>query len=286
MLCVERLVQTTLRSVIGDMGLDDTLASRAEIEKLVTNKISKICQDWGLAIKGVDLLEIEPTASILVCASSSALSFRMPCISRSRLRDTEERKRSLRKVLLSRLVSLVRSPSSCELCSGGFLPGHEGQRHWWGRVPEAHQQGYCGCPLHCCRAESRSHSSHCWCSQGMLLCFVSSLGNHQGCHSVPYWCPVYPGPAVHRHKERLVRPLHASSGMDSDSTPLLCLDGHLWCCWKTQLISVLVLFLLFYFFISCSFYSLLSLLFLICILVWFFINSWWLCFFIHEKDVQ
>lgn len=65
MLCVERLVQTTLRSVIGDMGLDDTLASRAEIEKLVTNKISKICQDWGLAIKGVDLLEIEPTASIL-----------------------------------------------------------------------------------------------------------------------------------------------------------------------------------------------------------------------------
>lgn len=31
---VEKLVQTSLRSVIGDMGLDDTLASREEINRL------------------------------------------------------------------------------------------------------------------------------------------------------------------------------------------------------------------------------------------------------------
>ena len=31
--CTEKLVQTTLRSVIGDMGLDDTLASREEIQR-------------------------------------------------------------------------------------------------------------------------------------------------------------------------------------------------------------------------------------------------------------
>lgn len=36
---VEKLVQTTLRSIIGDMGLDDTLASREEIERLLSNKI-------------------------------------------------------------------------------------------------------------------------------------------------------------------------------------------------------------------------------------------------------
>lgn len=63
---VERLVQTSLRSVIGDMGLDDTLASRQEIEKLVSNKVCKICQDWGLTILGVDLLEIDPTPTIQV----------------------------------------------------------------------------------------------------------------------------------------------------------------------------------------------------------------------------
>ena len=61
---VERLVQTSLRSVIGDKGLDDTLASREEIEKLVSNKVCKTCQDWGLTISGIDLLEIDPTNTI------------------------------------------------------------------------------------------------------------------------------------------------------------------------------------------------------------------------------
>ena len=61
---MERLVQTSLRSVIGDMGLDDTLASREEIEKLVSNKVCKTCQDWGLTISGIDLLEIDPTNTI------------------------------------------------------------------------------------------------------------------------------------------------------------------------------------------------------------------------------
>lgn len=63
---VERLVQTSLRSVIGDMGMDDTLASRQEIEKLVSNKVSKVCQDWGLTVSGVDLLEIDPNRRIQI----------------------------------------------------------------------------------------------------------------------------------------------------------------------------------------------------------------------------
>ena len=48
------------------MGLDDTSASRQEIEKLVANKVCRICQDWGLTILGVDLLEIDPTPTIQV----------------------------------------------------------------------------------------------------------------------------------------------------------------------------------------------------------------------------
>jgi regulator of protease activity HflC (stomatin/prohibitin superfamily) len=62
--CVEKLVQTTLRSVIGDMGLDDTLASREEIQRNLTRKISSICKNWGLLIIGVELLEINPNYSI------------------------------------------------------------------------------------------------------------------------------------------------------------------------------------------------------------------------------
>lgn len=59
--CVEKLVQTTLRSIIGDMGLDDTLASREEINAKLTNKIKHICSDWGIEIHKVELLEIVPS---------------------------------------------------------------------------------------------------------------------------------------------------------------------------------------------------------------------------------
>lgn len=55
---IEKIVQTSLRSVIGDMGLDDTLASREEIQRLLMYKIRKICQNWGCYIMSVELLEI------------------------------------------------------------------------------------------------------------------------------------------------------------------------------------------------------------------------------------
>ena len=35
---VEKLVQTTLRAIIGDMGLDDTLASREEINRSLSSR--------------------------------------------------------------------------------------------------------------------------------------------------------------------------------------------------------------------------------------------------------
>ncbi|KDO31998.1 hypothetical protein SPRG_03215 [Saprolegnia parasitica CBS 223.65] len=46
---IKKLVQTTLRSIIGDMGLDDTLASREEINRGILQKISHICFNWGSA---------------------------------------------------------------------------------------------------------------------------------------------------------------------------------------------------------------------------------------------
>eukprot|EP00003_Mantamonas_plastica_P014398 TRINITY_DN24_c0_g1_i2.p1 TRINITY_DN24_c0_g1~~TRINITY_DN24_c0_g1_i2.p1 ORF type:complete len:238 (-),score=76.26 TRINITY_DN24_c0_g1_i2:267-980(-) len=61
---VEKLVQTTLRSIIGDMGLDDTLASREEINRLLNIKISQVCLNWGIELKKVEILEIVPGPSI------------------------------------------------------------------------------------------------------------------------------------------------------------------------------------------------------------------------------
>ena len=61
---VEKLVQTTLRSIIGDMGLDDTLASREEINRGLMQKIHNVCLNWGVSITKVELLEITPTATV------------------------------------------------------------------------------------------------------------------------------------------------------------------------------------------------------------------------------
>mmetsp|Transcript_14449 Transcript_14449/g.50263 ORF Transcript_14449/g.50263 Transcript_14449/m.50263 type:complete len:340 (-) Transcript_14449:123-1142(-) len=61
---VEKLVQTALRSIIGDMGLDDTLASREEIERGLRLKVQRVCHNWGLEIMSVELLEITPTETV------------------------------------------------------------------------------------------------------------------------------------------------------------------------------------------------------------------------------
>jgi len=61
---VEKLVQTTLRSIIGDMGLDDTLASREEINRTLSQKISNVFLNWGFKLLKVELLEILPSPSI------------------------------------------------------------------------------------------------------------------------------------------------------------------------------------------------------------------------------
>jgi regulator of protease activity HflC (stomatin/prohibitin superfamily) len=62
---IEKLVQTTLRSEIGDLGLDDTLASREEINRAISQKISGMCRNWGFELLKVELLEITPTSTIL-----------------------------------------------------------------------------------------------------------------------------------------------------------------------------------------------------------------------------
>merc|ERR1719321_1249344 len=44
---VEKLVQTNLRAIIGDMGMDDTLASREEINRSLKTRIQKNCEELG-----------------------------------------------------------------------------------------------------------------------------------------------------------------------------------------------------------------------------------------------
>eukprot|EP00768_Dysnectes_brevis_P008825 gnl/Dysnectes_brevis/830_a915_4772.p1 GENE.gnl/Dysnectes_brevis/830_a915_4772~~gnl/Dysnectes_brevis/830_a915_4772.p1 ORF type:complete len:344 (+),score=95.41 gnl/Dysnectes_brevis/830_a915_4772:48-1034(+) len=62
---VSTLLQTALRGVVGSMGLDDTLASREEINRILMRKIKPICMNWGVDLLKVELLEIIPSTTIV-----------------------------------------------------------------------------------------------------------------------------------------------------------------------------------------------------------------------------
>ncbi len=61
---LSRLVQTTLRALIGDLGLDDALASRGELNRSLMNKIADVCHNWGIEVTAVEILEIAPATNI------------------------------------------------------------------------------------------------------------------------------------------------------------------------------------------------------------------------------
>ena len=55
---VTRLAQTALRDVVGGVTLDELLAERERIGKLVQEVVEKQAQDWGLDVTGIRLQDI------------------------------------------------------------------------------------------------------------------------------------------------------------------------------------------------------------------------------------
>ena len=60
-LAIQNLVQTALRSIIGEMDLDDALSSRDEIKAKLKAAISDDIADWGITIKTVEIQDINPS---------------------------------------------------------------------------------------------------------------------------------------------------------------------------------------------------------------------------------
>ena len=54
------LAQTTLRSVIGDMDLDDVLNQRERINGRLQDILDKSTDAWGVRVEGVEIREVDP----------------------------------------------------------------------------------------------------------------------------------------------------------------------------------------------------------------------------------
>jgi len=63
-LAIMNLVQTSLRSIIGDMKLDDALSSRDMIKAKLKEAISDDISDWGITLKTVEIQDITPSTTM------------------------------------------------------------------------------------------------------------------------------------------------------------------------------------------------------------------------------
>lgn len=62
---IEKLTQTTLRNVIGEMDLDHTLSSRDEINRKLKLILDVATEKWGVKVNRVELQDIHPPRDII-----------------------------------------------------------------------------------------------------------------------------------------------------------------------------------------------------------------------------
>ncbi|MFM7121587.1 MAG: SPFH domain-containing protein [Gammaproteobacteria bacterium] len=63
-IAIQTLVQTTLRSLIGELDLDDALSSRELIKAKLKTQISDDIADWGITLKTVEIQDINPSITM------------------------------------------------------------------------------------------------------------------------------------------------------------------------------------------------------------------------------
>jgi regulator of protease activity HflC (stomatin/prohibitin superfamily) len=61
---VSNLAQTTLRAVLGDMELDDTLNKRGEINARIRKELDEPTDEWGVRVESVEVREVNPSQDV------------------------------------------------------------------------------------------------------------------------------------------------------------------------------------------------------------------------------
>lgn len=60
----ENIAATTLRSIVGDMMLDDVLSQRDRMNAMLQTKLDEVTERWGVKITNVEVREITPPPSV------------------------------------------------------------------------------------------------------------------------------------------------------------------------------------------------------------------------------
>ncbi|WP_026471433.1 SPFH domain-containing protein [Alkanindiges illinoisensis] len=73
---IQNLVQTSLRSIVGEMDLDDALSSRDHIKARLKAAISDDISDWGIMLKTVEIQDIRPSSTMQQAMEAQAAAER------------------------------------------------------------------------------------------------------------------------------------------------------------------------------------------------------------------
>lgn len=63
-IAIQTLVQTSLRSIVGEMSLDEALSSREFIKTKLKAAISDDIADWGITLKTVEIQDVNPSSTM------------------------------------------------------------------------------------------------------------------------------------------------------------------------------------------------------------------------------
>lgn len=61
---IRNMIMTTLRSIVGEMNLDEALSNRDKIKARLREAIADEAIDWGLTVKSVEIQDIKPSPSM------------------------------------------------------------------------------------------------------------------------------------------------------------------------------------------------------------------------------
>lgn len=75
-LAIRNLVQTALRSIVGEMSLDSALSSRDQIKAKLKAAISDDIADWGITLKTVEIQDINPSETMQAAMEEQAAAER------------------------------------------------------------------------------------------------------------------------------------------------------------------------------------------------------------------
>ncbi|UNU73716.1 SPFH/Band 7/PHB domain protein [Moraxella nasovis] len=73
---IQNLVQTSLRSIVGEMDLDNALSSRDQIKAQLKHAISDDIADWGITLKTVEIQDIKPSTTMQLAMEEQAAAER------------------------------------------------------------------------------------------------------------------------------------------------------------------------------------------------------------------